>query len=273
MIEVLKTTEKLRKELEKLRREEFDACLDFSQKIKPLEEQLKAAEKGDLLFEDVQLQSKLTYVNDLISNSGIPLFLARKSDLLDFNSKEQVDTFYKQLALFYRRRKGKGLQLLYTFDKATTVGDLFEQVCLVEQQLDLLDFLCSLTSIKGIPPYFSGQLGDGELSLYYFDESGGFPFDGSNLFIRFDSKVDRYTLRFERLVKFVCKDDSKQLSSEETSSEATVSFVGKPKLTLKVSKDNVRSSDLKSALEELKARLLEFNEKDKVTVQLTLVTE
>ena len=45
MIEVLKTTEKLRKELEKLRREEFDACLNFSHKIKPLEEQLKAAEK------------------------------------------------------------------------------------------------------------------------------------------------------------------------------------------------------------------------------------
>ena len=79
MINVLKTTEKLRKELEKLRREEFDACLDFSHKIKPLEEQLKAAEKGDLLFEDVQLQSKLAYVNDLFSREGIRLFVARKS--------------------------------------------------------------------------------------------------------------------------------------------------------------------------------------------------
>lgn len=165
--------------------------------------------------------------------------------------------------------------MLYTFDKATKVGDLFEQVTLVENQLDLLDFLCSLTSIKGIPPYFSGQLGDGELSLYYFDDFGSFLFDGLNLFIGFDSKVDRYSLRFERFVKFVCKGDSKLPSSEDTNSEVTVQFVGKPKLTLKVSKDNVRSSDLKSALEDLKVRLLEFNEKDKakVTVELTLVTE
>lgn len=231
--------------------------------------------KGDLLFEDVQLQSKLAYVNDLFSNSGIPLLLARKSDIVEFTSVERVDTFYRQLALFYRRRENKGLQLLYTFDKATKVGDLFEQVTLVENQLDLLDFLCSLTSIKGIPPYFSGQLGDGELSLYYFDDFGSFLFDGLNLVIGFDSKVDRYSLRFERLVKFVCKGDSKLPSFEDTNSEVTVQFVGKPKLTLKVSKDNVRSSDLKSALEDLKVRLLEFNEKDKdkVTVELTLVTE
>ena len=271
----MKTTEELRKELEQLKREEYDACLDFSHKIKPLEEQLNAAEKGDLLFGDVQLQSKLAYVNDLLTNSGIPMLVARKSELLDFNSKEQVDTFYKQLALFYLRRENKRLQLLYTFDKATMVGDLFEQVTLVENQLDLLDLLCSLTSVKGIPPFFSGKLGDGELSLYCFDDLGGFPFDGSNLFIGFDSKVDRYTLRFERLAKFVCEDDSKQLSSEDTSSGVTIHFVGKPKLNLKVSKENVRSSDLKSALEELKARLLELNEKDKdkVALELTLVTE
>ena len=74
----MKTTEELRKELEKLRREEFDACLDFSHEIKPLEEQLKAAEKGDLIFGDVQLQSKLAYVNDLLSNSGIPFLCTVK---------------------------------------------------------------------------------------------------------------------------------------------------------------------------------------------------
>lgn len=271
----MKTTEELRKELDTLRREEYDACLDFSHKIKPLEEQLKAAEKGDLLFGDVQLQSRLSYVNDLFSNSGIPFVLARKSDLIEFTSVENIDTFYRQLALFYRRRDDNGLSLFDTFDEATMVGDLFEQISLVENQLDLLGFLCSLTSIKGIPPYFSGQLGDGEISLYYFDAIGGFPFDGSNLFIKYDSEVDLYSLRFERLVQFVCEGDSKQPSSEGTSSEVTVQFVGKPKLTLKVSKENVRSSDLKSALEELKTRLLELTEKGKhkVTVELTLITK
>ena len=148
----MKTTEELRKEIEQLKREEFDACLDFSHKIKPLEEQLKAAEKGDLLFGDVQLQSKLAYVNDLFSNSGIPLLLARKSDLAEFTSVESIDTFYKQLALFYRRKEDNGLSLFYTFDKATKTGDLFEQVCLVEDQLDFLGFLCSVNPIKYLPP-------------------------------------------------------------------------------------------------------------------------
>ena len=44
----MKTTEELRKELEYWKREKFDACRDYSHKIKPLEEQLKAAEKRRL---------------------------------------------------------------------------------------------------------------------------------------------------------------------------------------------------------------------------------
>ena len=87
----MKTTEELRKELERWKREEYDACLDFSHKIKPLEEQLNAAEKGDLLFGDVQLQSKLAYVNDLLTYSGIPLVVARKSDYLDYTHPREVE--------------------------------------------------------------------------------------------------------------------------------------------------------------------------------------
>lgn len=120
MVDLLKTTEELRKELEKLRREEFDACLDFSNKIKPLEAQLQAAEKGDLLFEDVQLQSKLAYVNDLLNNRGIPIVVARKSELVDFIPGEKIPN-YKQLALFYLRSYDNGLQLIYTFEVAESV--------------------------------------------------------------------------------------------------------------------------------------------------------
>ena len=270
----MKTTEELRKELEKLRREEFDACLDFSHKIKPLEEQLKVAEQGDLLFEDVQLQSKLTYVNDLLSREGIPFLVARKSDLLDFASKEHADTFYKQLALFYRRPNGKGLQVLYTFDKVKTVGELLDQLILVETQLELLKFLCSLNSIKGIPPYFRGKLGEGEICLYYF-ELEGVPLDGSNLFIAYDSVTNRYNLRLERVVKCYCKDDTKLPSIESVDTKAAIRFDGVEKVTLKVSKENVRSDDLQSALEKLRVRLLEITkkDKDKVTIELTLVTE
>lgn len=42
----MKTTEELRKEIEQWKRDEFDACLDFSHKIKPLEKQLKAVKSS-----------------------------------------------------------------------------------------------------------------------------------------------------------------------------------------------------------------------------------
>ena len=114
----MKTTEELRKELEQLRREEFDACLDFSHKIKLLEEQLKVAEKGDLLFGDVQVQSKLAYVNDLLSNSGIPLVVARKSEVLGFtvSSTELSGTttrFFTILVFF--KSKSRVSTLLYRY--------------------------------------------------------------------------------------------------------------------------------------------------------------
>ena len=268
----MRTTEELRKELEKLRREEFDACLDFSHKIKPLEEQLKAAEQGDLLFEDVQLQSKLAYINDLLSNSGIPLVVAHKSEVLEFTSKEQTNNTYKQLALFYKRIQNKGLQLLYTFEVAKFVGELLDQLNLVEQQLDLLNFICSLTRNKYIPPYFRGELGEGEISLYYFELDGSF-LDGSNLFIAYDSAVDRYKLRLESVVKCFCKDDSELTSNKHVDSKSTVRFDGLERVTLTVSKENVRSSDLQSAFKELKAHLLELNKQDKLTVQVSLVAE
>ena len=268
----MKTTEELRKELEQLKREECDACLDFSHKIKPLEEQLNAAEKGDLLFGDVQLQSKLAYVNDLLTNSGIPMLVARKSEVLEFTSKEQTNNTYKQLALFYKRSQNKGLQLLYTFEVAKSIGELLDQLNLVEQQLDLLKFICSLTRNKDIPPYFRGELGEGEISLYYFELDGYF-LDGSNLFIAYDSAVDCYKLRLERVVKCLCKDTSALTSNVRVGSNANVRFDGLERLTLTVSKEDVRSSDLQSALDELKARLLELNKKGKVTVQVSLVTE
>lgn len=269
----MKTTEELRKELEKVRREEFDACLDFSHKIKPLEEQLKATEKGDLLFGDVQLQSKLAYVNDLFSNSGIPLLLARKSDLIEFTSVEQVDAFYKQLAMFYRRKEDNGLSLFYTFDKATTVGDLFAQVCLVENQLDFLGFLCSVNPIKDLPPYFEGTLGE-EVSMFYYD-LGGFRIIDTELIVSYNKETDRYTIKLDNYVEWFCEEDTDVPSEKFTEVKTTVRFRDVEGLKLTVSKENVRSSGLKSALAELKSRLLELNEQgqDKVTVQLNLITE
>jgi hypothetical protein len=269
----MKTTEELRKELEQLRREEFDACLDFSHKIKPLEEQLKAAEKGDLLFGDVQFQSKLAYINDLLSNRGISLFVDRVSDSVEFAYKGEKLNAYKQLALFYQRSQDQGFSILYTFDVVETGGELLVQLNLVEQQLDLLQFLCKLNSRKDFPPYFTGTLGT-EISMFYYD-LGGFPVIDTSLVISYDKVTDRYTVKLENQVEWFCEDDVEVPSDKFKEVKTTVHFKDVESLKLIVSKEGVRSSDLKTALEELKARLLELNEKDKdkVTVQVTLVTE
>lgn len=269
----MKTTEELRKELEQLRREEFDACLDFSHKIKPLEEQLKAAEKGDLLFGDVQFQSKLAYINDLLSNRGISLFVARVSDSVEFTYKGKKLNAYKQLALFYQRSQDQSFSLLYTFDVAETVGELLVQLNLVEQQLDLLQFLCKLNSTIDRPHYFTGTIGD-EISMFYYD-LGGFPVIDTDLVISYDKVTDRYTVKLKNLVEWFCEDAVEVSSAKFTEVKTDIRFKDVENLTLTVSKEGVRSSDLQSALDELKARLLELNEggKDKVAVPITLVTE
>lgn len=268
----MKTTEELRKEIEQLRREEYDACLDFSHKIKPLEAQLKLVDEGDLLFEDVQLQSKLAYVNDLFSNRGIPFVLARKSDLLEYVYNEETNHFYKQLALFHRSEyKGIHFTVVYTFDPAKSCEDLFEQIHLVEQQFDFLDFLCYVSN--DFPFLFKGVLG-GEVSFVPHALVEFLGMD-THVIVSYDKVADRYTIRITDLVDWFCKGEIEIPTTKNKEVKAMVGYKGVDKLTLTVSKDDVRSVDLKSALEELKVRLLELNEtgKDKVTVQLTLVTE
>lgn len=270
----MKTTEELGKELEKLRRDEFDACLDFSHEIKPLEEQLKAAEKGDLLFGDKQVQSKIAYVNDLLTNSGIPLVVARKFDFLESTHLCEEEGNYKELVLLYRRNDNKGFQLLDTFEVVETVGDLLDQLTIVEQQKDLLYFLCSLTKTKGRPPYYRGQLGKGELNFHYFGEESSLV-DGSTLFITYTSETDRYTIGFEKAIKGHCKGgvDLPTLSGIDT--KATVYLPDVERLKIVVSKENVRSSELNSALEELKTRLLGvLNQKEhEVPLTVRLITD
>lgn len=270
----MKTTEELRKELEQLRREEFDACLDFSHKIKLLEEQLKAAEKGDLLFGNVQVQSKLAYVNDLLSNSGIPLLLARKSDFLDYTHPREVEESYKGLALMYRRKDNKRFQLLDSFDSVESVGGILDQLAMVEQQMDLLKFLCSLTKSKDRPPYYRGQLGKGELNFHYFGEESSLV-DGSHLFITYNSETDRYTIGFEKTVKSRCDIGAKLPTLSGIAIKTEVHLPDLDRLTVIVSMDNVRSTDLQSALDELKTRLLRFlNQKEhEVTIAVRVVTD
>lgn len=268
----MKTTEELRKEIEYWEREEYDACLDFSHKIKPLEEQLKAAEKGDLLFEDVQLQSKLAYVNDLLTNSGIPLFLARKSEVVTLSEEELPLESYKQLALYYGKGNVFVPILVYTFDEVIKGNELLGQLSIVEQQLDLLKFLCDLDI--GVPPYFKGQLG-GELSLYVYSSNLPRILD-SQLFISYNSQVDRYLVKLEGQIECFCDDSITLLPyAKDSESKVTLQFNKVQSATVQALQEGVSSTDLQSTFDSLVSRLVELDneDNDKVTVQVTLITE
>lgn len=268
----MKTTEELRKELEQLRREEYDACLDFSHKIKPLEEQLNAAEKGDLLFGDVQLQSKLAYVTDLLSNSGIPLFLARKSEVVTLSEEELPLESYKQLALYYDKGDVFVPILVYTFEEVIKGDELLEQLSIVEQQLDLIKFLCDLDI--GVPPYFEGQLGR-ELSLYVYSSKLPRIFD-SQLYISYESQIDRYTVKLEGQIECFCDDSITLLPyTKDSDSKVILQFNKVQSATVQAVQEDVSSTDLQSTFNSLVSRLSELDneDNDKVTVQVTLVTE
>ena len=268
----MKTTEELRKELEYWEREEYEGCLDLDHLIIPLGEQLKAAETGDLLFGDVQLQSKLAYVNDQLSNSGIPLFLARKSDVLTLSEEELALESYKQLALYYGKGKVFVPSLVYTFEEAVKCSELMEQLSAVEQQLDLLKFFCALDI--GVPPYFEGQLG-GELSLYVYSSKLPRIID-SQLYISYESQIDRYTVKLEGQIEWICNDSITLLPyTKESDSKVTLQFNKVQSATVQALQEGVSSTDLQSTFDSLVSRLTELDneDNDKVTVQVTLVTE
>lgn len=268
----MKTTEELRKELERLKREEYDACLNFSHKIKPLKEQLNAAEKGDLLFGDVQLQSKLAYVNDLLTNSGIPMLVARKSEVVTLSEEELPLESYKQLALYYGKGDVFVPILVYTFEEVIKGDELLEQLSIVEQQLDLLKFLCALDI--SVPPYFEGQLG-GELSLYVYSSKLPRIFD-SQLYISYESQVDRYTVKLEGQIECFCDDSITLLPyTKDSDSKVTLQFNKVQSATVQALQEGVSSTDLQSTFDSLVSRLVELDneDNDKVTVQVTLVTE
>lgn len=268
----MKTTEELRKELEQLKREEYDACLNFSHKIKPLEEQLNAAEKGDLLFGDVQLQSKLAYVNDLLSNSSIPLLLARKSEVVTLSEEELPLESYKQLALYYGKGDVFVPILVYIFEEVIKGDELLEQLSIVEQQLDLIKFLCDLDI--GVSPYFEGQLGR-ELSLYVYSSKLPRIFD-SQLYISYESQIDRYMVKLEGQIECFCDDSITLLPyTKDSDSKVTLQFNKVQSATVQALQEGVSSTDLQSTFDSLVSRLVELDneDNDKVTVQVTLVTE
>lgn len=95
----------------------------------------------------------------------------------------------------------------------------------------------------------------------------------TSLTVFYDKVTERYTIKFTNSVDGFGKENDEVSLGKLNEVKTAVSFKNVKSLTLNVSKEGVRSSDLFVALEELRVCLLELKNKDKVTVELRLVTE
>ena len=253
----MKTTEELRKELEKLRREEFDACLDFSHLIKPLEKQLKVAEQGDLFFEDTQVKSKIEEINKLFSDSGIPFSLGRKSSHSYFDEKVCKKDYmcFCLLRLFNSEITDRW----YDFEPFTTKLELLTQLDFIERYVGVLKVFCTIAERHGFIPSID-CFSKSNFSFSYFD---------FKIVIKPMALQDCFSV-------LVSSHGYKSCSTEVSISESRFSkvfaqsdFGEKVKLKLEFKEYNVTSSDLVSVIDNLIETLVAFM-KDKTPLSLSL---
>ena len=253
----MKTTEELRKELERLRREEFDACLDFSNQIKPLEKQLKAAETGDLIFEDTQVKSKIEELNKSLSDSGIPFNLGRKS-LHSYFDEKIHNKDYSCLCLL-QLINSEFTYRCYDFEPFTTKSDLLSQLDYIENYVGVLKAFCTIAERYGFTPLLDNFSRDA-FSFSYFD---------FKIVIKSVALQDHFSVLVSSHNYKSCS--TKVSISNSRFSKVVVESVVGEKVELKVEskEDNVKSSDLVSVIDNLIETLLEFL-KDKTPLSLSL---
>ncbi len=253
----MKATEELRKEIEQLKRDEYDACLDFSHKIKPLEEQLKAAEQGDLIFEDTQVKSKIEEINKLFSDSGIPFSLGRKSSHSYFDEKV-CKKDYMCLCLL-RLFNSEITDRWYDFESFTTKSDLLDQLDSIERYVGVLKAFCTIAERHGFIPNID-CFSKSNFSFSYFD---------------FKIVIKPMVLQ-EHFSVLVSSHDYKSCSNGVSISKPQFSKViaqckSGEKVELKVEsrEDKVKSSDLISVIDTLIETLVAFM-KDDTPLSLSL---
>lgn len=119
-----------------------------------------------------------------------------------------------------------------------------------------------------------GQLG-GELSLYVYSSNLPRILD-SQLFISYNSQVDRYLVKLEGQIECFCDDSITLLPyAKDSESKVTLQFNKVQSATVQALQEGVSSTDLQSTFDSLVSRLVELDneDNDKVTVQVTLITE
>ena len=253
----MKTTEELRKELEKLRREEFDACLDFSHKLKPLEKQLKAAETGDLIFEDTQVKSKIEELNKSLSDSGIPFNLGRKSSHNYFDEKI-CKKDYMCLCLL-RLFNSEITERWYDFEPFTTKSDLLTQLDYIENYVGVLKAFCTIAERHGFTPLLD-NFSRGSFSFSYFD---------FKIVIKPMVLQDCFSVLVSAHGYKSCSTEVSISASRFSKVAAQSDFGEKVKLKVEYREDNVKDSDLVSVIDYLIETLVAFM-KDKTPLSLSL---
>lgn len=255
----MKTTEELRKEIEQLRREEYDACLDFSHKIKPLEEQLKAAEKGDLIFEDTQVKSKIEEINKSFSDRGIPFSLGRKSNFSYFDEKTHSSD-YTCLCLLYVV-DSEFSNRWYDFESFIAKVELLKQLDFIERYMGVLKAICTVVGRHGFSPIpIFDCFSKSNLSFSYFD---------------FKIVIEPMVLQdhFSVLVsshEYKSCSDAVFISNPRFSKVVAQSEIGeKVKLKIESKEYNVKSSDLVSVIDRLIETLVTFM-RDKTPLSISV---
>jgi hypothetical protein len=264
----MKTREELRAELEKLRKKDFDACLDFSNKIKPLEEQLSAAERGDILFSNTRVRAKIEKLNKLFQEKGYPLFIARKSDYemgwvedsdwfadfaQDFKNDDdgfEYSSYYKSLGLYLSR--GYYSQLVYSFEEVSDIKVLLSQLSLLESQIELLGILCSLYMKNGIYFEFKGFLGTC-ITLRYLQ---------AKIQIDYNTSTNSYDIEITYIGDLPCDLEVIVPFKQASSYVVQVGFNELKGVQLKTTKESVKSKDLQTVLDNLIESLIQFDTAD-----------
>lgn len=264
----MKTREELRAELEKLRKEEFDACLDSSNKIKPLEEQLLAAEIGDILFSNIQVRARVEELNKLFKEKGYPLFLARKSDYemgwvedsdwfadfaQDFKNDDdgfEYSSYYKSLGLYLSR--GSYYQLVHTFEEVGVIEVLLSQLSLVEVHIKLLGVLCNLYLKNGIYFEFTGSLGT-QIVLSYLQ---------AKIQIDYNTSTNSYDIEIAYIGDLPCDFGITLPFKQNPFYSVHLSLTELKGVQLTTMRHSVESKDLQTVLDNLIESLIQFDTED-----------
>lgn len=212
-----------------------------------------------MIFQDIQVKSKIEEINKSFSDSGIPFSLGRKSDYIYFDVKTH-NKDYSCLCLLYVVNSEVSTRW-YEFESFTSKVELLTQLDFINRYVGVLKAICTIVGRHDFSPIpifdcFSKR----NLSFSYFD---------------FKIVIEPMVLqdRFSVLVSshgYKSCSDAIFISNPRFSKVVAQSEIGeKVKLKVESKEYNVKSSDLVSVIDRMIETLVGFM-KDKTPLSLSL---